>query len=127
MTLCAGCTTYQPTEYAPSRNTRAVKIVTDPPGMRCFYGIAGTEERAREQREYVGDSPCVAILPSEGDNFPNTVSGFARPKAVFMAEPPANTAGLHAQAQVFDVPAIFIHPPPIPKAVFFDMHKPSSP
>lgn len=118
-TSCA----HTPTEHAPTRNTRTVKIETAPPGMRCYYGIAGTEERAVEQREYVGLSPCVATVPSDGDNFPNNVSGFARPKAVFMAEPPDGATNLHAQRQVFSVPAMFVRPPPIPRAVFFDMHK----
>lgn len=118
----AGCA-HIPTEYAPSKKTRAVKIETDPPGMRCYYGIAGTVEGAVRQRGYVGISPCVAIIPSDGDNFPNTVSKFARPQAVFMAEPPAGiTNNVHPQKQIFAVPGIFNRPPPIPRAIFFNMH-----
>jgi hypothetical protein len=118
-----GCA-HTPTEYAPTSNSRSIKIETDPPGMRCYFGIAGTEERAIRQREFAGMSPCVITVPSEGDYFQNNVSGFARPQAVFMAEPPEGSTNLFAQRQVFAVPALFIRPPPIPRAVFFDMRKP---
>jgi hypothetical protein len=118
-----GCA-HTPTESAPTKYTRVVKIETDPPGMRIYFGIAGTEARARDQREFVGTSPCSLTVPCDGDGrFENNVSGFARPKAVFMAEPPAGATNLFAQNQIFAVPAMFIRPPPIPKAVFFDMAK----
>lgn len=123
LALAVGCA-HTPTEYAPTRDTRAVKIITDPPGMRCYFGIAGTEDRAIEQREFVGLSPCVATVQSdEDDHFVNNVSSFARPKAVFMAEPPEGSTNLAPQKQVFAVPALFIRPPPIPRSVFFDMRR----
>lgn len=123
--FAVGCA-HTPTEFAPTKYTRMVKIETDPPGMRVYFGIAGTEEAARKQREYVGTSPCsLTVACDEEGRFQNNVSGFARPKAVFMAEPAANSSNLFAQSQVFAVPAMFIRPPPIPKAVFFDMTKPA--
>jgi hypothetical protein len=54
----------------------------------------------------------------------NNVSSFARPVAVFYAEPPINATNQHAQSQTFAVPAAFVRPPPIPSGVFFDMSKP---
>ena len=112
-------------ESPPAERTRDVKIDTDPSGMRIYFGIAGTEELAREQREYIGLSPCTLTVPcDEQGRFKNKVSSFARPKAVLMAEPPASATNLFPQSQVFSVPATFVRPPPIPAAVFFDMTKP---
>jgi len=113
----AGCATFHP--------TRQVKIDSDPPGMRVYFGISGSEAQAHQQREYVGTSPCTLTVPCDGEGrFVNKVSSFARPKAIIEAEPPYAATNLFAQQQVFIVPAIFVHPPPIPAAVFFDMHRP---
>ena len=112
-------------ERAPIQRTRDVRVDSDPPGMRIYFGIAGTEDLAREQREYIGMSPCTVTVPSDKEGrFQNKVSSFARPKAVFMAEPPASATNLFKQSQVFSVPAMFVRPPPIPTAVFFDMTNP---
>jgi hypothetical protein len=125
LALCAGCRTYQPTEYAPTKDTRVVKIETDPPGMRIYFGKAGTETLAVTQRQYVGQSPCTLTVPCDGEGrFVNTISDWRRPKAIFEAEPPHGSTNLYAQKQIFAVPAFFTYPPPIPGAVFFDMHKP---
>ena len=125
LALACGCKTHTPTENAPTKDTRVIRIETDPPGMRVYFGISGNEESARHQREYVGESPCkLTVRCDEDGRFLNEVSSFAHPKAVFEAEPPAGTTNLFAQQQVFVVPALFVHPPPIPQAVFFDMHKP---
>ena len=110
---------------APVPLTREVKVDTDPPGMRIYFGIAGTEDLAREQREYIGLSPCsVTVAVDKEGRFQNKVSSFARPKAVFMAEPPNSATNLFKQSQVFSVPATFVRPPPVPAAIFFDMTKP---
>ena len=75
---------------------------------------------------FIGVSPCSVTVPCDPEGrFVNSISGFARPKAVFEAEPPAAATNLFAQAQEFIVPAAFVRPPPIPRAVFFDMHKPT--
>jgi len=115
--VASGCRTPPP--------IRTVRIETDPPGARVYFGIAGTPERAREQRQYVGASPCVLTVPCDEDGrFVNTVSSFARPVAVFYADPPSGTTNLHAKSQTFAVPAAFVRPPPIPSAVFLDLTKP---
>lgn len=122
--IVCGCSTYQPTEFAPTATTRRVKIETDPPGMRIYFGIAGTEDRSKRQREYVGTSPCAVVVDcDEAGRFVNRISSFARPVAIFYADPPSDATNLFSQEQSFAVPAIFVRPPPIPRAVFFDMKK----
>ena len=122
--LVAGCSTYQPTEQAPTKHTRVIKVSTEPAGMRVYFGISGTEDRAARQREYVGESPCSLTVPCDDEGrFLNKVSTFARPQAVIEAEPPTGATNLFAQRQVFAVPALFIRPPTIPAGVFFDMRR----
>lgn len=128
LAVVCGCYTRSPESTAPTRNTRLVLIQTDPPGMRIFFGLSGTEERAIAQREYVGQSPCALTVRCDKEGrLENTIGGLARPKAILQAEPPHDATNLFAQKQVFAVPSAFVHPPEIPKAVFFDMHKPPSP
>lgn len=113
----AGCETL---EVAP---TRTVRIETDPPGMRIFFSN-GREDMSEKEREYVGASPCSLTVPcDEEGRFINRVSSFARPVAVFYADPPHDAANLYSQRQTFGVPATFRRPGKIPSAVFFDMHK----
>ena len=124
LALVCGCYTRSPESTAPTRNTRLIVIQTDPPGMRIFFGLSSTEARAITEREYVGQSPCALSVKCDKEGrFENTGSALARPKAVLQAEPPHDATNLFAQKQVFAVPAAFVHPPEIPKAVFFDMHK----
>ncbi len=125
LAVMCGCYTRSPESTSPTRNTRLILIQTDPPGMRIFFGLSGTEARAITEREYVGQSPCgLTVKCDKEGRFENTSSGFTRPKAVLQADPPYGATNLFAQKQVFAVPAAFVHPPEIPKAVFFDLHKP---
>jgi hypothetical protein len=122
--ICGCKSPYQPTEFAPTPTSRRVKIETDPSGMRIYFGIAGTDVRAKQQREFVGTSPCVLEVEcDEEGRFINRVSSLSRPVAIFYAVPPSEMTNLFAQEQTFVVPAMFIRPPPIPRAVFFDMRK----
>jgi hypothetical protein len=110
--------------HTPGERIRTVRIESEPPGMAVYFGIAGADDRAARQREYVGKTPCqLDIECDEQGRFVNRVSSFARPVATFYADPPASETNLFPQSQSFAVPAMFIRPPPIPRAVYFDMRK----
>lgn len=121
--IACSCKTMPPETISPGK-VRTVRIETEPAGMTIYFSIAGTQARADSQREYVGRSPCeVQIECDEQGRFVNRISSFARPVATFYADPPAHLTNIFAQKQTFAVPAIFIRPPKIPRAVFFDMTK----
>jgi hypothetical protein len=114
------------TAESPKASQKSIKVETDPPGMRIFFCVATSETNAMEQREYVGQSPCVVTVETDAqDRFVNKFSSFLHPVAVFMAEPPSTSTNLYAQRQEFQVPAAFHKAVKAPDAVFFDMHKPA--
>lgn len=122
--IASGCASDRPDANGVDRHHRLVKIETDPPGMRVYFGYGATTNLALKEREYVGTSPCTYLAKSTAKGyFVNTVSQFAQPVAVFYAEPPALATNLYPQRQEFKAPAFVVRPAPIPQAVFFDMHK----
>lgn len=121
--LAAGCVN-RSTAEKPDLSHRIVRIETDPPGMRIFFGYGASKNRAENEREYVGVSPCSYTANSTRNGyFRNTVSQFSKPVAVFYADPPSTETNLFSQRQTFNCPAFTVRPAPIPGAVFFDMHK----
>jgi hypothetical protein len=119
--LLVGCAT--------TDNTRAVKIDSDPPGARVFFGIGPNEDQADAAKNYIGTTPLEWRTKARGDGSFEFEGIFVysmavRPAAVFTCEPTAAQTNLFKKRQVFHGGAMFQPPDKIPEGIFFDLRKP---
>ena len=113
--------------------TRAMRIESDPPGVRVFYtvGINALSGGAMN-REYVGQTPCSYNCPVDCDgkfDLPQIalVSKVMPTLAVFTAESPTDSTNLFTRHQVFRGSAFMMDADNVPGAIFFDLHKADKP
>lgn len=121
--LAVGCAS------APKDRKRTVKIDSDPPGARIFFGAGTNEGDAERKRSYIGTTPLTWITEGNDEGEFETkgalvYSVFVPGAAVFFAEPPANATNLFKKKQVFHGGGLVNPPDKIPEGVFFDLTKP---
>ena len=126
----AGCSNVGPRgqEPLPPRYQHAVKLESDPPGMRVYFGTGGEIQMAEHARSFIGITPCeTKIKCSRNGLFEiegiKVYNSFRPPVAAFMAEPPFGQTNLFRQDIIYNGEAHFHEADKVPDAVFFDMHK----
>lgn len=107
-----------------------IKIDSEPPGARVFFGSGPNEQSAEKSRSYLGKTPLEWTMTSDTGNYfmvsgAPVYSSFVPPAAVFFCDPPTGSTNLYPQKQVFHRPTPFTAGDKVPQGVFFDLTKPA--
>ncbi len=120
--LLAGCATAQPPVN--------IRIESDPPGARVFFGVGPNEQSADSGKQYLGVTPCTwSYQPNRDGTFklPGALvySIFVPPVAVFTAVPPNDGTNFFTKRQMYHGGTVATPPDKVPAAIFFDLRKPN--
>jgi hypothetical protein len=120
--LLAGCAS------APPGNVN-IRLESDPPGARVFFGAGPNEDSADGAKQYLGVTPTNwSYQPNSDGTFklPGALvySVFVPPAAVFTAVPPDSSTNLFTKRQVYHGGTVATPADKVPGAIFFDLKKP---
>jgi hypothetical protein len=118
--LIAGCASGPPVN---------IRLESDPPGARVFFGMGPNEETADGAKQYLGVTPTNWLCKPNRDgsfDLPGALvySIVVPPVAVFTAVPPDGATNLFTKRQVYHGGTIATPPDKVPGAIFFDLRKP---
>jgi hypothetical protein len=108
----------------------SVRVESDPPGARVFFGQGANEDFA-SPKDYIGTTPFTWLPPHNGNGeFQITgamvYSTFVPSAVIVEARPPAGSTNFFAQRVVYHGGTIAHGADKIPAGIFFDLARPTS-